>query len=91
MCITDVQPSPPGAQLWPRGNRCGQPALPDVRFGCGGKESPGAPEDPLAPDSLRTPLTPSSPPVYTSLDQGFPLLTGSLLLLVKSAGVYIFR
>ena len=61
MCTTGVQPSPPGAQLWPRGHTCGQPALPDVRFGCGGKESPGAPEDPWPKmPPLNTAFIPSS-------------------------------
>ena len=73
--------------------RCGKPVFPDARFGCGGKESPGAPgEQPGAPGTALVQDAPTQHclhplPVYTSLAHFFPLLTGSLLLFLKSAGV----
>lgn len=66
--------------------RCGKPVFPDVRFGCGGKESPGGPWNSLGP-RRPNPTCLHPPPVYTSLDHLFPLLTGSPLLFLKSAGV----
>lgn len=90
MCITDVQQSPPGALLWPRGNR-GVGHLRSLMSGLAvvHKKALG-PQKTLAQDApTQHCLHPL--PVYPSLAQWFPPLTGSLLLFVKSAGVYMFR